>query len=458
MKTNIIKIFLFVVLSLNLYATDEQEIQELKDQVKVILMRIDAIEKRAKLEAENKVDKVIVKNVKVLEEDESKPKIAQYITDDAAGKNPPVKQKGTIELTTADTVLSIGGRIQMDTTYAWPESSHSASAIPIGSTPGENGQLTFKSKESRLWVKTRTPSDYGPIRTLIETDFVGSAGTETNTNSNGLRIRHAYVQAGNWTLGQTNSAFNTFATLDILHSAINDVFVRQPLIRYSREKGEYGYDISLEQPETTLLDPDGNIITPKDDVAPDMVARIRYYPSWGELGVSLMGRYINQDRAELSDGTTLNNRDSALGWATNVSGKVKVRGSDDIRFAAHYGEGLGRYIAYNAYAAGSVDANGNIKLQPTYGGHVGYRHWWNDKLRSTISISYVATENNMEVITSAASRALTNKDAYSSAVNLFWTPVPNSLIGFEYVKAQRTVESNEKGDLDSAMMRFRYDF
>ena len=312
MKTNIVKIFLFVVLSLNLYATDEMEIEELRDQVNVILMRIDTLEKKAILEAENIVDKVIVKNELAKKQEALKSKLAQNIIDDASGKKPPIEQKGILELTTADTVLSVGGRIQMDTTYAWPESSHSASAIPIGSSPGENGQLTFKAKESRLWVKTRTPSEYGVIRTLIETDFVGSAGNEKNTNSNGLRIRHAYVQVGNWTVGQTNSAFNTFATSDILHTAINDVFARQPLIRYTKEGKEFAYDISLEQPETTLLDPDGKIITPKDDVAPDVITRLRYYPSWGELAISLMCRYINQDHAELSDGTTLSKRDSVF--------------------------------------------------------------------------------------------------------------------------------------------------
>lgn len=401
MKANIIKIFLFAVLSLNLYAIDE----------------------------------------------------------DVSGRKAPVNQKGILELQTPDTVMSVGGRIQMDTYYSWPESSHSAGLIPIGSTPGENGQLSFKSKESRLWLKTRTPSEYGPIRALIETDFVGSAtGTESNTNSDGLRIRHAYVQAGNWTVGQTNSAFNTYVTLDILYTAINDVFARQPLIRYSREAKEFSYDISFEQPETTLLDPNGEIIMPKDDVIPDVIARFRYYPTWGDLGFSLMGRYINQDHAEFKDGTPLNNRDSAIGWAANVSGKVKFFDNNDVRFVAHYGVGLGRYLAYNAYAAGSVDTNGNIKLQPTYGGNIGYRHWWNTKLRSTISISYARTENNLEVLTNTADLSSINKEAYSSQLNLLWTPVPNSLIGLEYVKAQRTVESNEEGDLDSAMLRFRYDF
>lgn len=429
MKIKIIKLFLFTLLSVNIYATDEQEIGELKNQVDSILMRIDTLEKKS-----------------------------EYIVDDASGKNAPMKQKGSVELKTASTVLSVGGRIQLDTHYSKTTSIHRASAIPVVSKLGESGHIIFNARYSRLWVKTKTASKYGPIRTLIETDFLTPDGDEKNTNSSHLRLRHAYFQAGNWTVGQTNSAFNTFATLDILYIAINDVFVRQPLIRYSNEGKYFAYDISFEQPETTLIDPDGNIITPKDDIVPDIITRLRYYPYWGELGLSLMGRYINQDHAELSDGTSLNNRDSAFGWATNLSGKVKVFGGDDIRFAVHYGVGLGRYVAYNTYSSGSVDESGNIKLQPTYGGDVGYRHWWSNRLRSTISVSYVATENNMEIINTAVDLSTINRDAYSSQINLLWTPIPNSLIGIEYVNAGRTVESDKKGNLDSAMLRFRYDF
>ncbi|WP_455756396.1 DcaP family trimeric outer membrane transporter [Sulfurimonas sp.] len=440
---SIIKFLILPFIFVNIYASDELEIRELKNEVKNLLKRIEALEKKAATKTKLKVEKS---------------KITQYIKDDTSGINPPIKQKGSLELKSADTVLSVGGRIQLDTHYMWPDSSHSASSIPITNTEGENGQLKFDSRYSRLWVKTRTPSIYGPVRTLIETDFLGTAGTEANTNSSGIRLRHAYVQAGNWTVGQTNSAFNTYVTLDVLYTAINDVLARQPLIRYSIEGKKISYDLSFEQPETTLLDPNGKIITPKDDVAPDLITRIRYYPTWGELGFSFMGRYINQDHAELSDGTILNNRDSALGWATNLSAKVKTDGYDDIRFALHYGIGLGRYIAYNAYSAGTVDADGNIKLQPTYGGNIGYRHWWNKKLRSTLSFSYTGTDNNREILNSSTNLDSINKEAYSSQINLLWIPLPNAIIGVEYVKAKRKVESNKEGDLDSAMLRMRYDF
>jgi len=378
--------------------------------------------------------------------------------DDASGEKLPQKQIGSLELKTADTVLSLGGRIQMDAYYGWPEGSHSAKSIPVTKVAGENGQLLMNSKESRIWLKTRTPSKYGPIRTLIETDFVGSAGTETNTNSNNLRVRHAFFQVNNWTIGQTNSAFNAHVTLDNLNIAINDTLVRQPLIRYGHDGRVYSYYISFEQPETTLLDSSGEIITPKDDVIPDIVLRARYYPKWGEAGISLMLRYITQNHASLSDGTKLSNKDSAFGVSANISTKVKVYRLNDIRFALHYGEGLGRYLSYGAYADGSIDNKGNIKLHTSYGGNIGYRHHWSKTLRSTLSFSIAKTDNKLAAISDLSKLGNVNKKASSSQINLLWTPISNSLVGVEYARATREVESLDSGDIDILLLRFRYDF
>ena len=380
--------------------------------------------------------------------------LSLFALDTAVNDERSKKEKRNLELISEKTVLSVGGRIQLDTTYSWPEGTHFAKSIPL-ETLGEQGQLGMSSRYSRLWIKTRTPSEYGTVRALIETDFLGTEGDETNANSHGLRLRHAYVQVANWTVGQTNSAFNAYVTMDILLTAINDTFVRQPLIRYGGDSKSFRYDISFEQPESTLLDGDANVITPKDDVAPDVIARTIYYPSWGEVALSVMGRYIHQDHATLSDGTVLDNRDSAFGWGANFSAKVKLFDLDDIRFASHYGVGIGRYLAYDAYPAGSINSAGEIELQPSFGGNLGYRHFWNNSLRSTLSISYAGTENNTDNMTNLDQ---VNKDVYSSQLNLLWTPIKHSLVGVEYAHAKRRVESDKEGYIKMVILLMRYDF
>ena len=425
MKTYFAKYLLFLMISLTLYATENDTERE-------------------------------VSKVQAQELSQKKEVSSDYIVDDAQGYTAPMNQKGILELTSANTVLSVGGRIQLHSIYAWPEGSYFAGKIPLDDT-GENGQLIMSARDSRLWVKTRTPTEYGPIRTLIEIDFLGTTASEINTNSHGLRLRHAYMEMAGFTVGQTNSAFNAFVTLDTITYAVNDTLVRQPLIRYSVNNRSFGYDLSFEQPETTLLDQNGTIITPKDDVAPDVIARLRYYPSWGETSVALIGRYITQDQAILSNGRQVAQKDAAVGWGVNMSGKIKLYGLDDIRFDAQYGKGLGRYVAYNAFAAGSIDADGNIALHPVYGGHIGYRHWWSAKLRSTLAFSYAATDNDLTNV-NPADRESVNSDVYGSQLNLLWIPIPNGLVGLEYSKALRSVESDKEGNMDMVTLLVRYDF
>ncbi len=445
MKNSSVKYLFLLIISLAVYAAeDDVELESLKVQAKELSQRIEAYETKKDAEQTSTV------------KDEKKEVSNEYIVDDVQGYNPPMRQNGMLELKNADTVLSVGGRIQLHSIYAWPEGSYFAGKIPLDDS-GENGQLIMSARDSRLWIKTRTPSKYGPIRTLIEIDFLGTAAAEINTNSHGLRLRHAYLEAAGFTVGQTNSAFNTLDTLDTITYPVNDTLVRQPLIRYSINNRSLGYDISFEQPETTLLDQNGTIITPKDDVAPDIVARLRYYPSWGETSVAFLGRYITQDQTTLSDGSSVASRDAAFGWGVNMSGKIKLYGLDDIRFDAQYGVGLGRYVAFNAFAAGSIDAAGNIQLQPAYGGHIGYRHWWVQKLRSTLALSYAGTDNHKENVNIDDSSRVT-KDVYGLQLNLLWMLVPNGLVGLEYSKALRSVESGEEGNMDMVTLLVRYDF
>ncbi len=421
---------------------DKSELESLKAQAKALSERIDAYELR-----QESADEPAGLEDELQE---------GYIVDDVAGNNAPMQQKGILEMSSADTVLSVGGRIDMQSIVSWPEGVYIAGKIPLETT-GENGQLFMSARDSRLWVKTRTPSEAGLVRTLIEVDFLGTTASEATTNSHGLRLRHAYLEAAGFTVGQTNSAFNSFVTLDTIRYPLNYTLVRQPVMRYSVNERLFGVDLSFEQPETTLLDQNGTIITSQDDVVPDVVARLRYYPAWGEGSVALLGRYITQDQATLSDGSKLSGKDAAFGWGINISGKIKLFELDDIRFDAQYGVGLGRYVAFNAFAAGSIDADGKIELQATYGGHIGYRHWWTHKLRSTVAISYAGTDNQMNNVY-PADAALVNRAVYGSQLNLLWIPLPNGLVGLEYSRAQRVVESGDEGNMDMLTLLVRYDF
>ena len=239
--------------------------------------------------------------------------------------------------------------------------------------------------------------------------------------------------------------------------------MRQPLIRYSASETGWGYDLSLEQPETTLLQSDGTLITPKDDRFPDAAARLRYYPQWGEGAIAGIVRYIAQDRA-----ADYNSSSRAWGWGINASARInvgpddgregavgagmRVGPDDDLRCDLQYGRGIGRYLAYNVFAAGSIDAAGNISLQRSFGGHIGYRHWWRRDLRSTLALSLVGTENRDDVAADVTRRVR------GVQANLIWTPLPKALVALEYAGAERELESGREGELELLRVTFRYTF
>lgn len=364
------------------------------------------------------------------------------------------KYKGHLNLKMSDTVLTVGGRVQLDAYLSWPEGIASASATPLDSSGENGGQFNSSIKDSRLWVKTITPTKTGTVRSLIEIDFKGDiGGNERNLNGSGVRLRHAFIEVNGVGFGQTNSLFNTFVTPDTISIPVNDSLVRQAQIRYTYDLKTYAIDFSLEQPESTFLDKNATLIEAKDDVFPDVLTRLRYYPSWGEAAVSVLFRYLNQDRAILSDTTVLSNQDSALGWGINTSMKYNISDFDDIRIGLQYGDGMGRYIAYDAFGSGSLDDNGNIDTHVAYGANISYLHWWSKNYRSTLAFTYAGVENATLLKNSAV-----NKKASSSHLNLIYTSVDNLMYAMEYVLGDRTLENGRESDIHVVKFTARYDF
>jgi hypothetical protein len=83
-------------------------------------------------------------------------------------------------------------------------------AILVGPTAGNNerNRVKVEARESRLFVKTNTPTSMGDLNTHVEFDFYGADGNESVSNSHGFRLRHAYGTLANLLAGQTWTNFN----------------------------------------------------------------------------------------------------------------------------------------------------------------------------------------------------------------------------------------------------------
>jgi DcaP outer membrane protein len=148
--------------------------------------------------------------------------------------------KGSFKLPGSNTSVTLGGYVKLDAVFSNPSAGVGTkgdlfldpTAIPVGPTAGSNerNQVKFGARESRLFVKTNTPTSMGDLKTHVEFDFYGADGNESVSNSHGFRLRHAYGTLGNFLAGQTWTNFMNPASLpDTLDfgGPVGQIFDRQ---------------------------------------------------------------------------------------------------------------------------------------------------------------------------------------------------------------------------------------
>src|SRR5439155_5500492 len=149
----------------------------------------------------------------------------------------------------SSTSIKLGGYVKLDAVYSDITQGVDAvanqqtvdTAIPVGpdGTPADHkrGQLTLHARQTRLNLTTSTPASHGNLTTFIEGDFFGADGNESVTNSNGLRIRHAYGALGNFLAGQYWTNFfdeNAYAETVEFGGPVGEIFVRQAQARWTQ--------------------------------------------------------------------------------------------------------------------------------------------------------------------------------------------------------------------------------
>jgi DcaP outer membrane protein len=321
--------------------------------------------------------------------------------------------------------------------------------IPVGGT-ASGYDTDFSARQTRFILKTAT--DVGTAHTLnshIELDFnVTDGGDERTTNSYTPRLRQAFITYDNWLFGQAWSTFQNVGalpdSLDFIGVTPGTVFDRQPQIRWS--KG--GWQIAVEQPETTVTSRTGARVLAGDDTIPDVVARYNLTRDWGSLSAAGIVRNLQISNDDFGTGD-----DSALGYGLSLSGKIKVGAADDIRFMATAGDGLGRYIGLNIVNDAALDAAGKLDPIFTYSGFAAYQHRWGGRLRSTVAASYFKADNPVLLTTNQVT-----DESWNALANLIWNPVDPLDIGIELLYAERTLEDGRSGDLRRVMISSRYNF
>jgi hypothetical protein len=298
------------------------------------------------------------------------------------------------------------------------------------------------AKQTRIAITATRAVEGHTLSAYIEADFQSSPGTgsENVTNAYNLAVRRATITYDRWQFGQDWTTFQNVAALpettDFIGPSDGTVFARQALVRYTQPLGEHlTLAIAAENPETTAYSVSAPTITGYDDDAvPDIVARLNWAPGRHQFALAAIARQLAVDDAGTSR--------EATGWGVSASGRVAVGEHDDVRFMLTSGEGIGRYMGIG-FAPDAAFNGADLDPISVTGGFAAYRHVWTERMRSTLSYSYLDVDNDAALTPTSA-----NESSASWAANLFFSPTPGLDLGLEYRHAERELANGASGEMD----------
>ena len=117
------------------------------------------------------------------------------------------------------------------------------------------------------------------------------------------------------------------------------------------------------------------------------------------------------------------------------------------------GGGLGRYLGLNIANGAVLDQYGKLHVIDSYGIFGSYRHFWNEKWRSNLTLGYTSIDNDVELTGMGVTRR-----ASSIHANLIYSPQPKLDFGIEFMYADREIESGTDGSLTRFQFSGKYAF
>jgi hypothetical protein len=363
------------------------------------------------------------------------------------------------------TNLNVGGYVKLDIIYNDVSAGDNdqanieyvPSGVPLdGTTDGEKDHLVFNGRESRIWVKTATPTDLGPLNSHLEFDFDTNTGNQVVSNSHQGRIRHAYFTLNNWLMGRTWSLFMHLDSLPEINDfggPTGSMFVRQPQIRYTIPLNDTSsLAIGFENPETYAVTannaaPPSTVAIVDDGLLPDVIVRYNTNPPWGNLSGAVMVRQLVVDNATADDST--------FTFSGQVGAVVNITPDDTIQGAVQIGDGLGRYSSLAAHLDGVVTAAGDVEALQQIAGFVGYRHVFGgaQNWRTNVILGYSKADDPSEINTTSLT-----EETLSIHANVFMDWVPGARLGIEYIRGEREVYDGRDGELNRIQFSARYVF
>ena len=311
---------------------------------------------------------------------------------------------------------------------------------------GRQHRTWLSARQTRFGVKAAVPTYGKDFKVVFEFDLFGVGPDAGQTT---IRPRHMYGQWGKFGAGQTNSVF---MDIDVFPNSIEYwgpngmLFFRnvqawwQPINRADGTRAT----LAIERPGASG---DGGIYADRIEVqnikprfpAPDISAEYRQGEKWGYVELAGIVRWFKwddvlPDQFDLNGGTT--------GWGLSLSSNVNPTKRDVIRAQLVYGAGVENYFNDAPIDVGLKSNPGNIitpvggEALKDFGMTLFLDHRWNTNFTSAIGYSRVDIDNSDLQAPNAF------KNGQYALANVLWYPVPNILMGGEFLWGRRANKSN----------------
>jgi len=325
-------------------------------------------------------------------------------------------QAQAIELVTnGDTTLSIGGYVKAEGIFYSPD----------------EGESEFKGsgRQSRINVKTTKNVEGKKLTGFIEGDFYGNAAN----GGSDLRLRHAYVQVDDLTVGKTwNGQF--LAVYPLLTDQLD--FRGTGLGTISGGGADIRPDLTVHYTHK------GFRFTAQDPVydeanLPDMIVSYKNNISDLSYNVAVTAREAK------------NGDDSDIGVGVSLAGKLKL-GNDSLHASVYNGKGMGVYstvcVGRALGTTGDLDCDAEDgKLVSQTGYTVGYRHKFTEKLMSNMRYGEIMVDDEADTSVNVKS------------INLVYQYLPDLDIGIEWRdRSDKTLSQVKKGQQVEVMAKYNF--
>jgi hypothetical protein len=326
---------------------------------------------------------------------------------------------------------------------------------------GEDHDTFAGVRQSRLGVRTATPTDLGEFRTTFEFELFGVGVDEGQTT---FRLRHAYGEVGAFGAGQTWSPFmdpDVFPNSLEYWGPTGMVFFRNVQFRWMPIRGDNSLTLALERPGASG---DAGVYADRVELqnisarfpVPDFTGSYKVGRDWGYVRVAGALRWIEWDDL-LPDQFDLSG--DATGWGLNFSSNLNATPNDVVRLQFVFGEGIQNYMNDAPVDIG-IENNFANPVTPIVGkplpliGIVAFLdHKWSDEFSTSVGYSRTDIDNT------DAQAADAFKIAQYALGNLLYYPVPNVMAGVELQWGRR---ENFSDGFDSdgfkVQFSFRYNF